>query len=388
MRVHVWCYPWDLQAVGLERALDELRELGVQGLSVATSYHAGRFLQPRFHDSCIYYPEDGTVHVPVDEGTGEIVPRSSTFARQHPDLLPTLIKQAAARGMTVASWTVMLHNTRLGTAHPEATVKNAFGDPLVYNLCPSHPAVRQYARELLRSLARYEGLSVIELESLGYMGFVHEFHHEKDGVGLSPEEAFLVSLCFCPYCTANAEAVGVDVAAARDYTRKRLTDAFSRERPAPARPLETLWATEVLQPYLAWRVDHVHALLRELRDALPTGIELRVLDLFGPRLARFYGLDYTRVLQDADSVVCCLYERSVDALRRDAADLLASTGGSEGVSAGFRLFYPEMLGREDFLEKVLVTWEAGVRSFYFYNYGLVPANRLLWIRAFREAVGS
>ena len=47
--------------------------------------------------------------------------------------------------MAVNVWLVLLHNTRLGMAHPDAVVRNAFGDPYFYNLCPSAPDARAYA---------------------------------------------------------------------------------------------------------------------------------------------------------------------------------------------------------------------------------------------------
>ena len=42
------------------------------------------------------------------------------------------------------------------------------------------------------------------------MGFAHEFHHEKDGVGLTAEDDFALSLCFCDSCIARAAKAGVD----------------------------------------------------------------------------------------------------------------------------------------------------------------------------------
>lgn len=384
MKAHVWAYLWDIDAIGVERALDELRAVGVTGLSVATSYHAGRFVQPRLAPYRMYYPEDGTVHVPIPEGSGAIKPLVSEFGRTHPDLLHRLQRVAFERNMVVSSWTVMLHNTRLGAMHPDATVQNVWGARLRYNLCPSHPAVRQYAVGLVARLSRQYGFPVIELESLGYMGLVHEFHHEKDGVGLSLAEQILMSLCFCPYCTARAEAAGVDVAAARLYVSQRLSDAFEREVPAEATPLQELWESEPLRPFLEWRVDNVHLLLREIKHTLPQSASLRVLDLFGPGESRWYGLDYSRVLEDADSVCCCLYDQSPGAVRENASRIVSLTGTPRGVWAGYRLFYPEVLGRDDFQAKVLAAHDAGVEDFYFYNYGLVPRRRLQWIQGLWE----
>jgi len=43
--VSVWAYPWDLHDLGLNAALTALSDVGAGMVSMATSYHAGRFLQ-------------------------------------------------------------------------------------------------------------------------------------------------------------------------------------------------------------------------------------------------------------------------------------------------------------------------------------------------------
>ena len=48
----------------------------------------------------------------------------------------------------------------------------------------------------------------IELESPDFMGFAHGYHHEKDGLGLLPEETFLLGVCFCDHCLARADGGG------------------------------------------------------------------------------------------------------------------------------------------------------------------------------------
>ncbi len=54
----VWAYPWDLHDLGLDEATAQMGELGVNMLSLATSYHAGRFLQPGNPRGRVYFPED------------------------------------------------------------------------------------------------------------------------------------------------------------------------------------------------------------------------------------------------------------------------------------------------------------------------------------------
>ncbi len=117
--------------------------------------------------------------------------------KQGGDVLGELVRRRDAGGLRVSCWTVCLHNTRLGLFHPDAVTRNAFGDPNYYNLCPSHPDARAYVRTLVADVTQRYRPDVVELESPSFMGFAHEFHHEKDGVGLPPEDDFLLSLCFC-----------------------------------------------------------------------------------------------------------------------------------------------------------------------------------------------
>ena len=71
----------------------------------------------------------------------------------------------------------------------------------------------------------------IELESPDFMGFAHGYHHEKDGMGLLPEETFLLGVCFCPHCMARATAAGVPAEGARATVAAMLDAAFARELP-------------------------------------------------------------------------------------------------------------------------------------------------------------
>ena len=47
-RLAMWTYPWDVLDLGLETVARDLRErAGLNGINLATAYHAGRFFQPR-----------------------------------------------------------------------------------------------------------------------------------------------------------------------------------------------------------------------------------------------------------------------------------------------------------------------------------------------------
>ena len=63
----------------------------------------------------------------------------------------------------------------------------------------------------------------------------------------------------------------------------------------------------------------------------------------------------------------------------------AALGPEKFLCAGFRLFNGEVGGADGLTARVNACVEAGAEGLNFYNYGLIPAKRLDWIRA---AVGS
>jgi len=52
---------WDLHDIGIDAAVTSLTTQGVDTISLATSYHAGRFLQPGNPKRPVWFPQDGTV---------------------------------------------------------------------------------------------------------------------------------------------------------------------------------------------------------------------------------------------------------------------------------------------------------------------------------------
>ena len=71
-------------------------------------------------------------------------------------------------GIAVNAWMVLLHNTRLGEAYPDATVANAFGDRYVYSLCPSNPEAREYAVALCKDVTDHYPVIGISVEAPGF----------------------------------------------------------------------------------------------------------------------------------------------------------------------------------------------------------------------------
>jgi hypothetical protein len=59
----------------------------------------------------------------------------------------------------------------------------------------------------------------------------------------------------------------------------------------------------------------------------------------------------------------------------------AALGAEKFLGAGFRLFNSEVGGADGLAARVNACVEAGANGLNFYNYGLIPAPRLDWIRA-------
>lgn len=382
--VSVWTYPWDLHDIGLEAALGRLAAAGANMVSLATSYHAGRFLQPGNPRRRVYFPQDGTVYYRPDPTRWQgaaITPLMAGIVETEGDMLGRLIDRRDAGGPGVSCWTVCLHNTRLGMLHPGDVVRNAFGDPSFYALCPSSPAARAYVVSLCREIAEVYAPDRIELETPEFMGFSHGYHHEKDGLPLTADEDFLLGLCFCPHCTARATAAGVPVEEARGAVESILTDAFARELPEsrfpdfPTRGIAAFDAIPALAAFLRWRAEPVTSLIAEIRAAVPARTQLLLIGYDGADLA---GIDVAACAPHLSGVLYCGYFAAPERLGRLLAETRRAQGPDKSLIAGFQLFHPNVRGPDDLRARVAAA-RPHVDGWNFYNLGLVPPARLGWI---------
>ncbi len=394
MRTTMWIYPWDVIDMGAEEVLDEvLGAAGLGGLSIATAYHAGRFLQPRSPRRKVYFPEDGTVYFEPDMRAyrdSQLKPVVSSVVSRGKDVLRELEALRGKRQFTLNCWTVCLHNTRLGMLHPEATTQNAFGDRNFYNLCPSNPLAVTYLSALVKDLTTRYSVDSLELESPNFMGFAHEFHHEKDGVGLTARGDFLLSLCFCEHCMERARASGVDARGARDAVRRLLEDILQRDVPVPdpgfaARGIDAFADEPSLRAFLAWRFEPVTELCRRIRASAKPSTAIYFLSLVTQR-AWLQGIDVGAIGKVCDGLVVCAYDSPPEQVFTDIGEAARRLPARAHLSAGFRVFYPETKGADDLREKVRAAARAGAKGLNFYNYGLIPRPRLTWIRESVRAV--
>ena len=62
----IYTYAWDLAETGVAAAANEFRDLGLDTVTIAGSYHAGKFLRPHGKAGKVYFPDDGTVYFNAD----------------------------------------------------------------------------------------------------------------------------------------------------------------------------------------------------------------------------------------------------------------------------------------------------------------------------------
>ncbi len=395
MSLHsLWAYPWDIADLGQEEAEARIRATGAGMVSLATSYHAGRFLQPGNPRRRIHYPQDGTIYYRPDpalwDGAG-IRPLMADSVLQDGAVAHDLARARAEGGLALSCWTVCLHNTRLGMAHPAHVVRTALGDPQFYGLCPSSPAARDYVRRLVADIGAALSPDRIELESPDFMGFSHGYHHEKDGLGLLEEEDLLLSLCFCDHCRARAEAAGLPFEAARRTVADLLLAAFERALPEPqfpdfpARGIAAFDDLTELAAFLRWRSEPVTSLVAEAREAAPPGTEVLVIDFAGSWRG---GVDPAACARACDGLLYCAYTTPAAEVAAQIGAMRAVIGPDKRLIAGFQMFHPEVSGPEDQAARAAGAAMGGADALNFYNLGLVPPARLAWARRAVEAFAA
>lgn len=382
----IWTYPWDILGEGADVVLDRVAAAGLQGVSLAAAYHTVRALCPHDPKRAVYHGEGGVLyfrHEPEFFRDTRIRPVESALLAEG-DALRLLCAAVAGRGIRVHAWTVLHHNTRLGTAYPDCSLEDAFGDRYPFGLCPAHPDVRAYTRALVSALAAVDGLDIVELESLGYMGMDHSGHHAKAGIELDALHRFLLSVCFCRWCRERMATAGADPEAARAAVVAEMRAYFGGGRQFEgAESLEALH--EVLgqvqaEGVLAGRADAVLSLLGELRPLVQPPKRLSVMVAASPLVtgaAAAIPLEAAR--GQTDILLRQAFAKESEAIRADLA-MVAAQRGSTPLYAGLQAVEPFVRGAANVAASVRAARDAGAEGVQFYHYGLMPLENLDWIR--------
>lgn len=399
----MFAFAGDLVDEGMATVLDNVAgRAGVGGVTMAAAYHHGRDIFPHNPHRKVAFLEGGAVFFQPDRARYRgllLQPRVSDLARES-DVLADLAREASARGMRTRAWTVYLHNYTLGEAHPECACRNAFGDAHLTDLCPSNPDVRAFVNALTADIAS-KGVSTIVAESLHFHGLEHGFHHERYFIELGALGRYLLGLCFCDHCMAEATRRGVDAESLRTEARRELERRFQaapkHEDPELVRERVGAFAGGELAGYLDARSNTVTSLVAEAEHSADVGgAGFAFIDLSGaikgyatgrpqgdpaPETAWQFGIDVRGVADAGGQVEAIGYAADPERLRLDLSAYRSVIGGERKLSVIMRPMAPDCDSAENLAAKLAVARDLGVTEASFYHYGFMRLDSLDLIRS-------
>ncbi len=211
MSVTGYAFPWDFldDAEAATRAL----EVGVDVVALAATYHAARVVSPLHPFRRVTEVPRSACYVPIraEAWRGRrLVPRAPSWLESS-DSFNHAERQLATSGLSIDAWIVLNHLDDAGYEHPDLVVRNAFGEPYPYALCPAAEDVRDYCLTLVEEVLRTTDVRGVVLEACGPMGFEHSgFHDKSEFARPSPVDVDLLSICFCAACQLALDERGVD----------------------------------------------------------------------------------------------------------------------------------------------------------------------------------
>ncbi|MFI9006215.1 hypothetical protein ACIGNX_03145 [Actinosynnema sp. NPDC053489] len=360
-------YPWDV--VGDPSAVDRIASLGVDAVALAASYHTVRAATPFHPEHRVVDARHAAFYLPVREEAW----RGKRLRPVEPSWVDGDSYTAAsdalrAAGLPVYAWTVLTHSSRLGDAHPDVAVRNAFGDVYPYALCPSNEDVVEYARTLVSEVLELGRPDGVVLEACGPLGFFHGGHHEKtDGADWTAVQQKLLSLCFCGACSGRYE----DVDGLRALVRAGVDGGAAAVEEALGERAESVRAVRTGIPRSLRR-----ELVGSIRSASPSArvVVHATADPWGtgPFATVAGGVD-----ADVDVLTVTCWpgvEASLPAIRALRAESDART------AAYVLALPPRPADGDELLGEWLAYVEAGVDELHLYHAGLASPTRLTTLR--------
>jgi hypothetical protein len=269
-----YLYPWDI--LGDPDAAARVLATGVDRVALAAAYHSVRAATPRHPERRVVNARTAALYVPVSSAWDNqaLIPSDAAEWTGIADSFPTATAALRAVGLPVDAWIVLTHSSAVGSQHQQLCVQNAFGETYRHALCPTQPAVRQYAATLVSQVLEHGRPDGLVLEAAGPLGFGHQNQHEKtEGAEYSPWVQALLSLCFCAACRSAYEARGLSVEA----FQRRVREEVVLQGDDPQGTPDTAAAAEEFLPLLEVRWDSAAALVDACLAAIAeSGTEPRI----------------------------------------------------------------------------------------------------------------
>lgn len=370
----VWAYPWDIRDEGPNRVNDRLQAMGINEVALATNYHSVQTFAPHNPERKTHFAHASSYFRPDDRyGKLEPTPYEGMDGNWVADVASGL------SDMTLISWTVGCHNSRIGMAHPEATLESPYGDNLVFGLCPSNPDVQSYLVALVSDLANRGQFDRIELETFDYFyGTGFGWHHQKIHARLGTLGEFLLGLCFCEHCRTKAADAGVDVKCARETAVATLDDIIANHTPHNLIPERWLRANPAVADYINVREDTLVDLYADFASAagnVPLGYYVGMPEAGKEWLA---GVDIDQLAAHVDYYCLPAYKSSRSAVL-NAYHTVNEITPDIPLHVGVLPGHPAIKEEAVLVDIVDGLRSAGVPRVSFYNYGLLPEQSLDWI---------
>jgi len=389
VRTTLFCSAVDVADRGPAGILDDaLGRAGVDGLTVAASYHAARDLLPHARGPRLRALPAG-LWIARDPAVWDGCPVQPARAGDDATeaAMAELVAVAGERGAAIDGWSVFMHVDAVRPG-PGAHV-DAFGGAVAEQLCPAQPASRAYAVAMARALVR-AGLTEVLAESLHHHGLEHGVHHERFLFEPGPVGRFLLGLCLCDACVAGAGAHGTDGDALRDDVRALLEGMLERGESLPGDVATRAEAAALLDGRMGALLDAREAAVTSLvaevaRACADEGGTLTLLDSSGaakgyadgrptgaPAIETGwrFGLDVAALCAHC-TVEAIAYARDPARVALDLEAYRAAIG-ERPLAAILRPFGPDCDGVEDLHAKAGLARAAGCTRLDLYHYGLMP----------------
>jgi len=387
-------FPWDVASEGADNCLGAIARLGCNNVILSPNYHRARLFRPRTL---------GFYNRPID--WCDFRPETSLY--EEADLLPPInpdercvdgCQQAAAaakaNGLDVIVSVIGCHNTTIGLKHPELCVENAVGDRYAFALSPAQPRVRSFLGSLVRDLCRQYRPSAILLDSFSFLDAVHREHHELMFVSPGAFGKYLLSLCFCPASCERLRREGIDPAALRSQVITLVQTAVSNT-PGPRSPEaerdeltallfefpEFMAAARIRSEIVDELLVHVAQVARE------EGVQLHSQSALLARPTSRVWTEGAGLRTRAKSCGKIFIQAHWPSAREAIHDLswAATVLPPERFVLGTMTSEDNVASEADLVQRAVTAKRLGAAGVSFYNYGLLSANRLEWIRRANES---
>jgi hypothetical protein len=336
------------------------RELGLDGVSVALTYHRARRILPRAKRRISWAPSGAVYFHPTRERYRALWPGPATDDRL---ANATLELRAACdrEGVGFRAWLVVLHHEGLARSSRHLAATTADGTPTEHSLCPSSAEARTYAQDLVADVCARYSPDAVDAEALIYPAWEPAYAPTIALGHTTPAMASYMAQCVCGACARLARELDLDLEALGSSARAAFDAGVESAD------------------------DEVRTALRSLRAAgvrrMREGV-IEVASRFGAQLrVMAYGLAETIELQGATAEADLGSGASTIGVGSATGDdLIAAYRQFRALVGGGRVhvgitWSPQMTGpglRTD-LRRLM---DDGAAGFSFYNLTLVPEDGL------------